>query len=89
MFKIDATYKIKTHIGIDYFSLIDPKKETITVKPMDNHINCETTEKILGYRYPFKMDALVWTNSMCNKLSRLYRDWGKRAGTDTIEFIFH
>ena len=38
MFKMDTTEKIKTHIGTDYFSRIDPKKETIKVKPMVNHI---------------------------------------------------
>ena len=31
----------------------------------------------------------VWTNSMCNKLSRLSQGWKKHTGTDTIKFIFH
>ena len=35
------------------------------------------------------MDASVWTNSMCNELGGLSQGWGKHAGTDTIEFIFH
>ena len=35
------------------------------------------------------MDALVWTNSMCNELGRLSQGWKEHVGTDTIEFIFH
>ena len=31
----------------------------------------------------------IWKNSICNELGRLYQGWGKHAGTDTIEFIFH
>ena len=39
MFKMDSTEKIKTHTGTDYLATIDPKKYTITVEPIENHIN--------------------------------------------------
>ena len=65
------------------FSHIDPKKYTITVEPLENHINCKTTGKILGYRDLVNMDTPVWTNSMFNELVRLSQGW-KNAGTDTI-----
>ena len=45
--------------------------------------------KILRYRDLVKIDAPVWTNSICNKLGRLYQRWKTHAGTDTIEFIFY
>ena len=48
MFKTDAGEKITTHKIIDYLAHKDPKKDTITVEPIANHINCETTGKILG-----------------------------------------
>ena len=44
-FQVEATEKIKTHIGIDYFSRIYPQIETIKVQPMENQINCKTTGK--------------------------------------------
>ena len=43
----------------------------------------------MGYRDPVKMDEPAWTNSMCNKLRRLYQGWRKHAGNDIIEFISH
>ena len=89
MFKMDATEKIKLRIGTDYFACIDAKKETITVTPMENHLNWKITRKILRYRYPVNMDAPVWTNSMCNELDRLYQVWKRHAGNDIVEFIFH
>ena len=61
-----------THIDSDYIAKIDPKKDTITVEPVAHHINCETTGKILGYRYLVKIDAPVWKIYMCNELGRLY-----------------
>ena len=45
MFKMYATETLKTYIGTYYIALIDPQKDTITVKPLRNHINCETIEK--------------------------------------------
>ena len=42
MYKMDAAETIKTHIGKYYLAIIDPKKYTITVEPIANHINCET-----------------------------------------------
>ena len=45
--------------------------------------------KILGYIDLFKMDAPVWTNSMCNELGHLSQGWKKHAETYAIEFIFH
>ena len=66
-----------------------PKKYTITVEPVSYHINCETTGKILGYRDLVKMDEPVWTKLRWNESGRLSQGWGKHAGTDTIEFIFH
>ena len=84
MFKIDAEGKITTRIGTDYLSRIYPKKDTIAVEPLANHINCKTTRKILGYRDLVKMDALVCTNSVCNKLGSLSQGWGKHAGTNKI-----
>ena len=89
IFPVEATEKIKTHIGTDYFALIELKKERITLEPMSKYIHCKTAGKILVYRDLFNMDEPVWTNSMCNKLGRLSRGWKKHAGTDTIEFIFH
>ena len=59
------------------------------MEAISNHVTCKTTGEILGYRDLVKMDAPVWTNSMCNKLVRISQGWGKHAGTDTIEFIFH
>ena len=38
MFHVDATEIIKTYIGTDYFSCIEPKKETIIVEPTENQI---------------------------------------------------
>ena len=61
----------------------------ITIKPLANHNNCETTGGILWYRDLVKMGTLVWTNSMCNKLGCLSQGWKEHAGTDTMEFIFH
>ena len=46
-------------------------------------------KKILGYRDLVNMDAPVWTNSMCNKIGRLYQGWKEHAGTDTNKSIFH
>ena len=48
MFKMGVTEKVTTHIGTDYLAHIDPRKDTITVEPLANHINCEITGKILG-----------------------------------------
>ena len=56
---------------------------------MTNHINCKNTGGLLVYRDLVKMDASVWSNSMCNELGRLSQGEGKNAGADTIEFIFH
>ena len=75
MFKVGITDTEKIHKGPDYISHTDPKKDTITVEPLSYHINFETTGKILGYRCLVKMDALVWTNYMCNELGRLYQGW--------------
>ena len=75
MFKIDMKNTAKTHIGSDYISHIDPQEYTITVEPLEHHINCEIIGKILGYRDLVKMDAPLWTNSMCNELGRLYQVW--------------
>ena len=58
-----------------YIAHTDPQKDTITVEPLANHINCETTGKILGYRDLVNMDAPIWTNSMCNKLVNLSQGW--------------
>ena len=44
---------------------------------------------IFGYIDLVKMDEPVWTNSMCNKLGRLYQGCETYSGTDTIEFILH
>ena len=88
-FQEDATEKIKTHIGTDYFARIGTKKEAITAKQMENHISCKTIGKILGYRDLVNMDEPVWTNSMCNELGRLSQGWGKYSGNDTIEFNLH
>ena len=44
-FKMDTTDTSKTNIGSDYISRTDPKKDTITVEPLANHIKCETTGK--------------------------------------------
>ena len=62
MLKTNAEEIITTHKGTDYLTRIDPKIYTITVEQIANHINCETTGKILGYRDLFKVDAPVWTN---------------------------
>ena len=59
MFKMDVTDTFKTHIGTDYIAYKDPQKYTITVEPLSNHINCETTGQILGYRYLVKMGSPV------------------------------
>ena len=48
MIKTDAAEKITTHKGTDYLTHIDHKIYTITVEQIANHINCETTGKILG-----------------------------------------
>ena len=84
MFKKDMTDTSTTHIGSDYIDHTDPKKDTITVEPVAHHITCETTGKILGYRYLVKMDAPVWKNSMCNKIGRLSQGCESHTGTDTI-----
>ena len=75
MFKIDEAEKITTRIGAYYLACIDLKKYTITVEPLANQTNCETTGKILGYREPVKMDAPVWTNSMFDELRCLCQGW--------------
>ena len=75
MLKMDTTDKLKTRIGSDYIARIYSKKDTITVEPLANHINCETTGEILGYRDLVNMDAPVWTNAMCNELGRLLQGW--------------
>ena len=72
---MDVEEKRKTHIATDYFARIYPKKETITVEPMENHINCKTIGTILGYRDVVNMDTLVRTTPMCNKLGRLSQGW--------------
>ena len=38
-FKMDAEEKMTTHMGTDYLAYIDPRKDTITVKPLENHSN--------------------------------------------------
>ena len=62
MFKMDTPYTSKIHIGSDYISHTDPQKDATTVEPLANHITCETTGKILGYRDLVKRDSTVWTN---------------------------
>ena len=57
MFKKILSRKITTHKRINYLPHIDPKKNPITVEPIVNHINFETTDKILGYRDLVQMDA--------------------------------
>ena len=89
MFKMDTADTSKTHIGSYYIAHTESKKDTIAVEPLANHINCETTGKILEYRDLVNMDASVWANSMCNELGRLSQGWKEHAGTDTIELIFH
>ena len=63
---MEPTEKIKHHRGSEYHSHIEPQKDTITVEPTENHIHCETTRNIWGYKGPVKMDEPVWKNSMCN-----------------------
>ena len=75
MFKMDTEEKITTHIGTYYLARIDPKKDTITVEPLENHINCKTTGKILGHRDLVKMDIPVWTNSISNEIGHLSLGW--------------
>ena len=60
-----------THIGSNYIAKTDPKKDTVTVEPVAYHITCETTKRILGYRYLVKRDPRLCTNYMCNKLGCL------------------
>ena len=45
MFKKDVIDTSTTHIGSDYISKIEPKKDTITVEPVAHQITCETTGK--------------------------------------------
>ena len=45
---MDAAEKMTRHRGIDYPDRVYPKKDTISAEPLENHINCETNEKILG-----------------------------------------
>ena len=71
MFKMDTVDTLKTNIGTDYIGSTDPPKCTIIEKPLENHINCETTGKLIWYRDLVKMDGPVWTNSMGNKLGHL------------------
>ena len=89
IFQMDMTDTAKTYIGSYYIAHTYPKKDTITVEPLEHHINCETTGKILGYRDLVKMYAPVWKSSMCNELGRLSQGWKEHALTDTIEFILH
>ena len=89
MFKKDMIDTSTTYTVSDYIAKTDPKKDTITVEPVSHHITCETTGKILGYRYLVKRDPPVWTNYMCNELGRLSHVWKSHYGTDTIESIFH
>ena len=42
---------------------------------MENHIKCETTGEIMGYRDLVNMDEPLWTNSMYNKLGPLSQGW--------------
>ena len=64
MFKRDMTDTSTTHIGSDYIDKIDSKKDTITVETLAHRVTCETTGKILGYRYLVKKDPPVWKNSI-------------------------
>ena len=75
MFPVEATGKIKTHTGTDYFSRTDLKKEIIAVGPMEKHIHCNNKRKYLVYRDLVNMDEPVWTNSMCTKLGRMSQGW--------------
>ena len=75
MFKKEAAENITTHKVTDYLARIDPKNYSITVEPIANHIKCETSSKILWYREIVKMDAPLWTNSMCNEIRRLSQVW--------------
>ena len=72
---MDAIDTLKTHIYTEYIDFTDPQKYTITVESLANHINCETSGKLLGYRYLVEMNSPVWTNSICNKLGCLYQGW--------------
>ena len=45
MFKMDAAEKMTTHKGTYYLTNIDPRKDTITVEQLSNHINFKTTGK--------------------------------------------
>ena len=50
MFKNDMADTSTTHIGSDYITKTDPKKDTIIVEPVEHQIARETTGNILGYR---------------------------------------
>ena len=87
MFKRETKDTSTAHIGSDYIDHTEPKTNkshwnqyhtTLPVKPLEK-----------SYIELVKMDAPVWTNSICKKLRRLYNGLKSHAGTDTIEFIFH
>ena len=84
MFEKDMIYTSTTHICSYYIAKTYPKKDTITVEPVANHITCETTREILGYKDLVKMDPPVWTNSICNKPGCLSQGYKSHYGTDTI-----
>ena len=45
MFKVDVAERVKTHMGKEYLARREPKKYTITVEPIVNHINNKTIRK--------------------------------------------
>ena len=45
MFKMDAVRKMTTQKGTEYLDHIDPRKDTITIKPLAKHINCKQQEQ--------------------------------------------
>ena len=64
MIQVNATEKSKhTYAQTTLLEYI-PKIETITINPIENHINCETAGGILRYIYPFMMYEPIWNNSM-------------------------
>ena len=53
------------------------------MEQVKHHITCETNGQILGYRDLVKMDAPVWTNSMCKELGRPYQGRKAHVGTES------
>ena len=89
MFPVEATEKINTYMGTDYFFRIEPKRK----KLQWNQWQTTSTEKLQGKNWDTETKSR-WMNrygpTQCATiLAACPKDGTKHTGTDIIELVLH